>query len=147
MSEVHITDNSQLTLDELERKKELILEQWGLTAERHAKRDEITPKVYDIPQSETYKRTGRLRGSITYATKKYHSPVEPPFNGGKANPKDGITEKQVPDDNTVVVGTNVEYAAYVELGTSKMRPRPFIEPSVANYIDEYKKNLHNYLTQ
>ena len=137
---IQITDNSPLVLDELERKKELILEAWGLNAERHAKRDEITPKVYDIPQSPTYQRTGRLRASITYATKKTHSSPESPASG-----KDGVTD--APDNDTVVVGTNVEYAPYVELGTTKMRPRPFIEPSVANYIDEYKKILHNYLTQ
>lgn len=140
MANVQITDNSSLVLDELERKAPIILESWGLNAERHAKRDEITPKVYDIPQSPSYQRTGRLRGSITYALKGKHSIPDAPATGA-----DGVTD--TPDEYTVVVGTNVEYAPYVELGTSKMRPRPFIEPSVANYIDEYKKLLHYYLTE
>ena len=140
MSQIQITDNSSLVFDELENKVPIILEEWGLNAERHAKRDEITPKVYDIPQSPNYQRTGRLRASITYALKGKHSTPESPATG-----KDGVTD--APDKYTVVVGTNVEYAPYVEMGTSKMPPRPFIEPSVANYIDEYKKIMQMYLTQ
>lgn len=140
MPDIQITDNSGLVLDELERKKLIILEEWGLNAERHAKLDEITPKVYDTPQSPNYQRTGRLRGSITYALKGTHSTPDPPATG-----TDGVTD--APDESTVVVGTNVDYAPYVETGTSKMPPRPFIEPSVANYVDEYKKIMKYHLTE
>lgn len=43
------------------------------------------------------------------------------------------------DGNSVQVGTNVEYAPYVELGTYKMDARPFIKPSIADHIDEYQE--------
>lgn len=80
--------------------------------------------------------TGRLRNSISHAR----------------------------DDNAAYIGTNVEYAAYVELGTgiyaeeggrkipwsykdekdkwhttSGMKPRPYLRPAVLNYVDEYKE--------
>lgn len=55
--------------------------------------------------------TGRLRNSISHAR----------------------------DDTAAYIGTNVEYAAYVELGTSKMKPRPYLRPAAANYADEYKQ--------
>lgn len=55
--------------------------------------------------------TGRLRASISHAR----------------------------DDNAAYIGTNVEYAAYVELGTSKMKPRPYLRPAAANHADEYKQ--------
>lgn len=55
--------------------------------------------------------TGRLRNSISHAR----------------------------DDNAAYIGTNVEYAAYVELGTSKMKPRPYLRPAAANHADEYKQ--------
>lgn len=46
------------------------------------------------------------------------------------------------DENTMVVGTNVEYAAYVELGTSRHPdPQPYLAPAIDEHIDEYKSIL------
>lgn len=55
--------------------------------------------------------TGRLRNSIDHAA----------------------------DEDTMYVGTNVEYAAYVEMGTSRMKAQPYLEPSLANHLDEYRQ--------
>ncbi len=54
--------------------------------------------------------TGRLRNSITHEV----------------------------DDHAAIIGTNVEYAAYVELGTSRMSARPYLRTAVENYTQEYK---------
>lgn len=108
--QVTITDNSQAILDALPPAKERALEAIGMQAEANAK-IEVTQAVYDTPESKSgYRRTGNLRNSISHAH----------------------------DDTTAYVGTNVEYAAYVEMGTSKMAARPFIRPAVENYMDEYK---------
>lgn len=61
--------------------------------------------------------TGRLRGSISHTH----------------------------DDSAAYVGTNVEYAPYVELGTHKMAARPFLKNAMTNYIDEYKNILEEGL--
>lgn len=50
-------------------------------------------------------------------------------------------EHGVMGDDTAVVGTNVEYGKYVEYGTSKMAPRPFLKQAVQNHQAEYKKLL------
>lgn len=39
--------------------------------------------------------------------------------------------------NTESIGTNVHYAPYVELGTSRMRAHPYLRPAVENHRDEY----------
>lgn len=63
--------------------------------------------------------TGRLRNSVTH---------------------------QVISETAVAVGTNVEYAPYVEFGTSRgMDPRPYIKPAVENYQNEYKIIIENEL--
>lgn len=60
--------------------------------------------------------TGRLRNSITH---------------------------QRYDENTEVIGSNVEYAPYVELGTSRMAARPYLRPAAENHTAEYKRIIKN----
>lgn len=61
--------------------------------------------------------TGRLRNSITHTT----------------------------DGDSAYVGTNVEYAPYVELGTSRTRAQPYLRPAVENNVSTYKKILDRHL--
>lgn len=62
--------------------------------------------------------TGRLRNSITH---------------------------QKEEKETEVIGTNVEYAPYVELGTYRQRAQPYLKPAAENHVEEYieiiKKSL------
>lgn len=56
--------------------------------------------------------TGRLRNSITH----------------------------IVDEGTrhVIIGTNVEYAPYVELGTRHRKPQPFLKPAANDHYSTYK---------
>lgn len=56
--------------------------------------------------------TGRLRNSITNAVRT--------------------------GEQSVYIGSNVEYAAYVELGTSRMKARPYLKPAATQHSAEYK---------
>ena len=51
--------------------------------------------------------------------------------------RSSITHKRY-DENTEVIGTNVEYAPFVELGTVKMKARPYLRPAAENHTAEYK---------
>ena len=55
--------------------------------------------------------SGNLRGSYTYTTDK--------------------------KERSVTVGTNVAYAPYLELGTSKQKPQPHLKPAV----EENRRNI------
>ncbi len=74
-------------------------------------------------QAETYAKrecpvdTGNLRNSITNAV----------------------------DDKSAYVGTNVEYAPYVELGTSRAKAQPFIKPAATKHSDVYKRIVQDEL--
>ena len=53
------------------------------------------------------------------------------------NLRNSITHARY-DENTEVIGTNVEYAPYVELGTVRMAARPYLRPAAENHTPEYK---------
>ncbi len=53
------------------------------------------------------------------------------------NLRNSITHARM-DENTEVIGTNVEYAPYVELGTVRMSARPYLRPAAENHGPEYK---------
>lgn len=52
---------------------------------------------------------------------------------------------EVEDRDTVVVGTNVEYAIYVHEGTRYMAANRFLRNGVINNMDEYKEILEKCL--
>ena len=62
--------------------------------------------------------TGRLRNSITHT------------QGGK---------------ETEFIGSNVEYAPYVEAGTSRQKPRRFLQRAIFDHMTTYKEIAENCL--
>lgn len=50
--------------------------------------------------------------------------------------RNSITHQQY-DENTEVIGTNVEYAPFVELGTTRMSARPYLRPAAEGHTAEY----------
>lgn len=57
-----------------------------------------------------------------------------------------ITHQVRPSEKSVYIGTNVEYAPYVELGTSRMvDPQPFLRPAAADHESTYKKIFESNL--
>lgn len=63
--------------------------------------------------------TGRLRNSITH----------------------------IVDEGTrhVAIGTNVEYAPYVELGTTRQKPQPYLKPAAEDHASTYRSIFRKHL--
>lgn len=122
-------DNTEEFLSELEKAIENGLTAIGITAEGHAKRSITDQKAVD---------TGRLRNSITYAL----SGEKAAISWYSVDDKHGVAkyEGNAPNDDkkAVYIGTNVEYGKYVENGTSKMAPRPFLKPAATEHRKEYQ---------
>ena len=130
--DVIITDNAPTILAALDAAKPKILGMIGVKAEKYAKA--LCP--VGTPESTGIRgyRGGTLRNSITH---------------------------QVVNENTLEVGTNVEYAPYVELGTGPnfnpppdwehfeaskgigigkgyVTSRPYLRPAIENHKQEYE---------
>ncbi len=52
--------------------------------------------------------------------------------------RNSITNQVRTGEKSVYIGTDVEYAAFVELGTSRMKARPYLKPAATEHTAEYK---------
>ena len=110
-------DNTDEVLGELDEAINRALEAIGMQVENLAKLELEKPKEHaSAPNGKKIVRpnvdTGRLVNSITHQVS--------------------------PSEAAVYVGTNVEYAAYVELGTQKSRAYPYLKPAVTEHVSELK---------
>ena len=48
-------------------------------------------------------------------------------------------------DGYAVIGTNVEYAPYVELGTRKMQARSFLRKAIEDHANTFRKIIKNIM--
>lgn len=129
---VKVTSNVHKCLNDLERAKMRAAVIIGGTAEKYAKA--LCPVGTSESTGKKGYRGGTLRNSITHDI----------------------------DGDDIMIGTNVEYAPYVELGTgpnftpppeweqfnvptasgvghSFVKPRPYLRPALADHLDEYKE--------
>lgn len=120
-----LTDHSSEFLQAFEEATEAALTEVGLAAEGYAKR--LCPVD-----------TGRLRNSITFATAKAHDAGSPPAEG------EDYELHGTPEKGAVYIGTNVEYAPYIELGTSRQKAQPFLQPAIVNHQIKYKRIFESH---
>ena len=125
---VDYKDNSKQILSALEKGKRNALTAIGATAETHTKENITADKLVD---------TGRLRNSITYATGDYLGIGT--YTDDKKKKYSDAKARNTPKDDEVAIGTNVEYAAYTELGTQHITAHHYLKRAVTEHKDEYKK--------
>ena len=61
------------------------------------------------------------------------------------NLRNSITHEVDDGEPAAYIGTNVEYAPYVCLGTIHMKAQPFLKPAVADHANEYRKIIEDEL--
>lgn len=49
------------------------------------------------------------------------------------------------DEDSTYIGTNVEYAPYIEFGTSRRKPQPYLKPAATEHADEYREIVEQEL--
>lgn len=130
---IRVESNSKIVFDALEEEKERALYAIGIKAVEGSV-DAISGK-YDIDPAVD---TGRLRASISFIT-----PTEQ-GGSGMMKPKNAQTGDELTgkaEQNTVVVGSNVEYAEKVHNGDSKMAGRPFLREGIDKTKDKMREQV------
>lgn len=138
---VVVYDHTEQVLHELDGSTVAALEKIGLLAEAYAQVELTKPKAHGDGTVRPNIETGLLRNSITHAIdgqppakRSYESD-----NEHKRGSYTGSAPKDKPGSRSVYIGTNVYYAPYVEMGTSKTRAYPFIRPAVEDHFEEYER--------
>ena len=133
---IEYRDNTEEVLNALEAAIKRGNEAIGMTAERHAKKK--------CPVD-----TGRLRNSITYALAGEETHVKSyKANKKKAGEKERKTytyegTAEGKKGSGVYIGTNVEYAVFVENGAQGRTAVHFLQDAASNHSDEYKKLMED----
>lgn len=129
---IEIQDNSQKIKNELEKKMPEIL--FGIG-------NELYKSIYNFMTTDKIVDTGRLRGSISFLT-----PYNEYSNLTLANKiTDALYDTGKRKKDTVIYGSNVEYASYVNSGTSKQRARKFIENGTYRAVPQMKAVVEKIL--
>lgn len=66
-----------------------------------------------------------------------HAKNKTPVDTGRL--RNSIAHAVAEDEKAAYIGTNVEYAPYVELGTRFMSARPYLRPAAEGHGEEYKR--------
>lgn len=87
--------------------------------------------------------TGRLRNSITYATKTYSGKGS--YADDQGHSYSDATARTDIEEKTVIIGTNVEYARFIEEGARSYQGIHFMKRAWADHIPKYKALLEESL--
>lgn len=60
--------------------------------------------------------------------------------------RNSISHAQLNED-TEVIGTNVHYAPYVEMGTRRQRAKPYLRPAAENHSAEYRSIIERVMKE
>lgn len=131
---IKFEDNSKIVLEAEKEAVERALYAIGVKAVEGAT-DAISGR-YNVAAAVD---TGRLRASmsaVTYSGEKINNGFIPPENAKTGDKLSGNADK-----NSVIIGSNVEYAEKVHNGDSKMEGRPFLREGIDQTKDEIQEQV------
>lgn len=132
--DIDFTDNSDMTIEEFNDRIRIAMREVGREAEGIAKQLISDADAVD---------TGRLRNSITFATSDHCGSYT--YKDNNNNTFSDASNK--PDKGAVYIGTNVEYAPYIEFGHHSYAGVHYLRNAAANYPERYKKIVEAILKE
>lgn len=144
-------DNTDQIEALLQTQGKTALEACGIVAEGYAKA-KCPVDTGLLRNSITHALSGGKAATDSYGQNDTHASTPTTVKNGTAGKptpgKTGKYEGTAPDEGMAMyLGTNVEYAFYVEEGAGKMGPRRFLRPALEDHKKEYKEILTEYLSK
>lgn len=121
------TNNAPKFLNELDGREVEIANEWGKLWQSIASKLITKQGAVD---------TGRLRASLSYIT--YSGSGSKLGSVNESQSGDTLSGK-TSERTELIVGSNVPYAKYIEVGRQGEFARPFILPAIAKYKNQYAK--------
>lgn len=84
-------------------------------------------------------KANEIIGGMAEGYAKGYAPVD------TGNLRNSISHTAENNFRTVVIGTNVYYAPFQELGTSKIKAHPYLRPAIENHIKDYQAVLEQVM--
>ena len=144
VTSISLTDNTAEVLKALNSQVNKALEAVGMQALNYTTM--LCPTDTGLlKNSLTYAVAGKPASISNYQSNRSHADTSATQKAGTAgkqvNPiRSGKYDGTIGEatEKAVYVGTNVEYAPYVEYGTSRNAAQPFIKPAIEDHAQEYK---------
>lgn len=80
--------------------------------------------------------------AIGMQAEQYAKDLSPVDTGRLQN---SLTYEVDTSNKAVIIGSGVEYAPYVEQGTSKQKAKPYLRPAIIDHKDDYKQIVESIL--
>lgn len=150
LNNIRINDHSSEFKAAMDDAIDKALEMIGLKAEGYAKR-KCPVDTGLLRNSITHGRSGETisasyhatYGSNTYVNKKGETVRRSATSKNAGNVGFGTISTTLGNRNEKAeyIGTNVEYALYVEMGTKRTDAQPFLRPAASEHTSEYKRMI------
>lgn len=114
----------------------------------HIKIGKMVMSDFEVRVDNTREAAKEIKAAIARSLEKIgltaegYAKLECPVDTGRL--RNSITH-QVEGENAVYIGTNVEYAPYVELGTVHQAAQPYLRPAAQEHSDTYRSILKSEL--
>lgn len=138
------TDNTDKVLGELDEAIDRALEAMGMKVEDYAKA-KCPVDTGLLRNSITHALGGKPTAITSYQSEDTHATTAATQKAGTAGKsvdpvRSGSYSGNAPSEKAVFIGSNVEYAAYVECGKDggKTNAQPYLKPAVMDHVDELK---------
>jgi phage gpG-like protein len=139
--EVKVEDNTDKVKQQLNKAIEMVLFAWGTEGVAGCV-EKASANEWGKDGTDDTVDTGRYRAGFGFITPSQGKMSGTPTSASEST--DNFAGQRA-DKDTVIIANNVEYAPFLEVGTSRMKARHIMKRGIESKIDTMKKDMKQIL--